>query len=490
MTSGAPTNNRELDRKILRSSGWVAVSYGGRNVLSMLTMLVLVRLLEPKAFGLVALASVLILVLEHIQTSGVAAALIYRRRELERAAASALLFAPVTGLALYAACFAGAPLYARAFDAPELTDIVRVFSLLLVVRGFGTVPGAILEREMDFRSRAKGELAAGFVQVSVSVGLAVAGAGVWSLVIGQLAAAGVQTAAFWLLVPWRPSPRRASWEILREMVRYGRFVSAGNILGIINRTVDNIVVGRLLGTTAVGFYAVGYRLADFPTAVIGHVVGRVMFPAYSFLQDDLAAFRRAFVQNLQRVALVALPVSVALVVAAEPIVLALLGAKWLPIVTPLRILGLYGLVRGFASPCGAVYQAAGKPHLVPLWALPQTVLIVPLLLLLTPPYGVSGAAASVLVAFSASALPALVVAMRLLDLRATALLRSLAPSLLCAALLGLTLALLLPATDRMTPSASLAALAAVGLLVYVGATAVFARSTLVPMWLALRGSRG
>jgi O-antigen/teichoic acid export membrane protein len=489
MTAEPPLTEQELDRKILRSSGWVAVSYGSKNVLSMLTTLVLVRLLEPKAFGLVALASILILVLENIQTSGVGAALIYRRGDVKREAASLLLFAPVSGVVLYAVCFAGAPLYAWAFKVPELTDIVRVLSLLLIVRGFSAVPGAILERDMNFRARSKGEVGAGLVQVGVSVGLATAGAGVWSIVIGQLVAAGVQTTAFWFLVPWRPSPREASWSVLREMMGYGRFVSAGNILGLINRTIDNALVGRILGTTALGFYAIAFRLADFPTSVIGHIVGRVMFPAYSHLQHDPAAFRRAFIQNLQRVALVALPISVALIIAAKPIVLALLGTKWLPIVTPLRILGVYSLVRGFTSPCGAVYQAAGKPYLVPLWALPHTIVVVPALLLLTPRYGVNGAAVAMVTAFSASAVPALISAMRVLDLEASELLRSVAPSLICAGLLGLTLALLVPATDSLSAFASLALLATAGLIVYGAATALLARRTLAPMWVAVRGSR-
>ena len=214
---------------------------------------------------------------------------------------------------------------------------------------------------MNFRTRAMGELSAGFVQLGVSVGLAVAGFGVWALVVGQLTASVAQSAILWALAPWRPNPRDASFHVLRELLRYGRFVSLGNILGLINRTLDNFVVGRVLGASALGVYSLAYRLGDFPTAVVGYAVGRVMFPAYSRLQDDLAAFRNAFVQNMERVALLALPTSVVMFVYAEPIVSVLLGHKWLGAVTPLRILAVYTVLRSFVSPTGAVFQGAGGP---------------------------------------------------------------------------------------------------------------------------------
>jgi O-antigen/teichoic acid export membrane protein len=249
------------------------------------------------------------------------------------------------------------------------------------------------------------------------------------------------------------------------------------------------VVGRLLGTTALGYYAVAFRLAAFPNSVIGTMVGRVAFPAYAMLQDDLPAFRAAFVQTLQRVALLAVPVSVALIVAGDPIVLGLFGEKWLPATDALRILSVYGFVTTFTSPCGAVYQAAGKPHLVPLWALPSAIVLVTALILLVPAYGLTGAAVAMLVAYSCSSVPALIVAMRLLELRLIDLLRSLAPSLACSALLGLALALLLPTRDWMSPALTLIVMFGVGSVVYICSTAVLAKSTVAPILLSLRGSR-
>jgi O-antigen/teichoic acid export membrane protein len=477
-----------LDSRILRSSAWVALSYGGRNVLTMLSTLLLARLLVPHDFGVVALASTFVLILEHVQSSGLAASIVYRRTDVERAAATALVFAAVAGAGLCVANFAAAPLVARLFHVPEAAHVMQAMSLLFVIRGLGTGAGAILERNLDFRTRAKGELAAGATQVTVSIALAVTGAGVWSLVVGQLAAAAVQSAAFWLLAPWRPHPRHASWGMLREMMRYGRFISAGSILGLINETIDNMFVARLLGARALGFYAMTFRLADFPTGVIGHVVGRVMFPAYSSVQEDLPAFRRAFVQNLQRVALLVLPIAVTLGIAARPLVLGLLGEKWLPTVAPMRILAVYTVVRGFASCAGPLFQALGRPQFVFFWSIPHTVVVVPALFLLVPPLGLKGAALSMVAAFTASGLPAFVHALRLLDLGPAHLGRHLARPVACSAILAAGLALLLPVVRAMPQIPGLIFVLASGALIYVAAAAIIARATWVPMWVGLRRS--
>ena len=475
-TTPSSTPPPALDHVILRSSAWVALSWGGQNALSMIGAIVLARLLEPRAFGLVAIALTITTALNYIQESGMGAALVQRIDDVKQAAASALVWSSCTGLLLGIICFVAAPLLARGFGSPAATNVIRVMSLLLVIRGVSVGSGSLLDREMNFRTRAFGELAAGFTQLTISLGLAVAGFGVWSIVVGLIAATAVQTTVFWSLAPWRPHPRDANVAVLRQMLRYGRHVSLGNILGLVNRTLDNFIVALELGAAALGVYSMAYRLGDFPTAVVGYVVGRVMFPAYARLQSDLGAFRQAFIENMERVALLALPTSIALFVYAEPIVLVLLGEKWLGVVSPLRILAVYTVLRSFVSPTGAVFQGAGKPHLVPLWALPQSVLFPIALIVLVPRLGVDGAAVAVLVSFAASALPAFRICLRMLELRASTLLSKLAPLFVASTLMGVAMALTLRL--QIPPAASLAAGFLLGTAVYVAAVSILARPLL------------
>jgi lipopolysaccharide exporter len=478
-----------LDGRILRSSGWVAVSLAGKQVASVLSVLVLARLLEPEAFGLVALAWTVLAFAEQIQESGVGSALIYRRHEIHSAAASAFFWAPLASLILYAATFFLAPLLAHLLHSPDLVSVLRVLGLVLLLRGLMVVPAAILSRELDFRARAKGDVGAALVQAAVSVTLAFAGFDVWSLVLGALAAAATQDAILWTIVPWRPSPRAASRRMLVEMMRYGRYVSAGSILNVLDNTIDNITVARLLGTTALGYYSIAFRLATFPTSVIGYVVSRVMFPVYSMLQGDLQAVRRAYLQTLQRIAIVALPASVGVAVGAKPIVLALLGEKWLVTVTPLRILAFYGLLKTFIAPSGEVFKGIGKPHLGPLFSITHLALAVPILYVLTRSLRLDGAALGMLILMATTGLPAMYLAMRLLGATVLDVARALATPILCSALLAAALTVLLGATESLSPAISLLILVGGGFLVFGGAVALFARSVITPMWVSIRETR-
>jgi PST family polysaccharide transporter len=479
-------HDRELDRRILRGSGWVAVGYGGRNVAAMLATLVLVRLVEPEAFGLVALAWVALTVAFELE-GGIGAAVVFRRDSLAEAAASAFLFAVAAGTAMYGVTFAIAPLLAAAFDAPALTDVLRVMGLLLVLRSIGTVPSALLEREIDFRSRAKAEVAGALAQVAVSIGLAVTGYGVWSLVFGQLAGSAVQSGLYWLFVPWRLSLRLASISTMRELFRYSRFVSATNLVNIANNSVDNVVVGRLLGPAPLGIYAVAFRLADFANSVIGHVVSGAMFAVYTMLRDERERVLRAYVQNLQRIALFAAPVSVGLAVAAEPVVLALLGEEWRAAVTPLRILAIYGLLKSVIAPSGDIFKGVGRPQLGLVFGVAQVAVSAAALAVLAPRYGLAGAAGAMLFALVVCGLVRLEVSLRLVGGSVASLARALAPSVLCGGVLAASLASLLPFVASLQPAAELAVLTMAGLVAYAIATAVFARSVVGPIWGGWRG---
>jgi len=420
--------------------------------------------------------------------AGAAAALVYRRDDVARAAGSAFVFVVCSSIVLFVVAQILSPFVADIFRTPDLTNVLRAMALLLITRSLGAIPAALLERNIDFRSRSVCELTGALGQAGVSLGLAFSGFGVWSIVLGQIAGSALQSGLAWVVAPLRPDLRLASLPAIRELVRYGRYVSGTNILNIVNNTADNAVIGRVLGATALGFYAVAFRLADFPNTVIAHIVGRVMFPIYSLLQGEVSRFRRAFIQNLQRIAVLALPVSVTILVCAEPIVLGLFGSKWEEAVGPLRILAAYGLVKSFTSPGGEVFKGAGRPELGLVTGVLQIAIVVPALIVLVRTHGVEGGALAMLIAITVCGVLKLGLALRLLHGGVMELGRALAPSFLCSGVLCAALLLLMPATDQLQPFVRLVVLVAAGAFVYVAATLAFARSIVVPMWVGLRGA--
>jgi O-antigen/teichoic acid export membrane protein len=466
----------DLDRRVVRGSAWLALSYGGSQAVTLVVTAVLAHRLPPASFGLLALAGTVLFVVSIVQESGLGVALIQRRADVHEAAASVFVVSTVLAVALYGVAFAVAPLVASLLHTPRLTAVIRVLALVLVLRGPATAPGAVIERELLYGLRARGELAGIAAQAGLSIALAFAGAGVWSLVAGQLAGQLVQTVVFWIVCPIRLQPRRASWRTLRELARFGRAVTASNLVAVVDSNVDTITVGRLFNAGAVGSYNLAWRLSNLPATGIGYIVGRAMLPAYSSVADDAAAFREAFLANQRRVTLVSLPISLAILVAARPIVLGLFGAPWHAAILPLQILAFFGLVRSFSSATGAVFQAAGRPQLVFWISVWHLAVLVAALAVLAPIFGVPGVAAAVVVAAVSSLVPSYVLVLRLVRLPLGRLARELERPSLCALPLVGALVIGEYASTGLAPGAQLAMLVVVGALAYSGAVATIARA--------------
>jgi lipopolysaccharide exporter len=482
-------DHRQLDQRILRGSTWVAIGYGGRQIISIITMLALVRLVGPSSFGVVALAWTILFVVQTVQGSGLSTALVHRRHDVEEAAASVLVFSAASSIALYCVAFAAAPIAGSLFHAPKLVPVLRVLALTMPIGALATVPGAIFERDVNFRARTRSDLAAAMAQAATSIGLAVAGAGVWALIGGQLAASVTATTALWILIPWRPNPRGASWKMTRDLFRYGRFVTGSNLLLIACNSIDNVFVGRILGSTLLGFYSVAFRVTELPVLVIGSIVGRVMFPIYAIMQHDLRTIRRVYVQNLQRMALFSLPVSAAMFAAAEPFVRVVLGEQWVRSAPALRVLAIYAMVRAMIGPAGELFKGIGKPQYNLITTSTFLLTAAPALLLFIRLHGILGAAAAILTAGGAAGVVVMILTRRLVGLSPIAVIMAVGPSLVCSALSAGAIALIVAATGSLPPLASFASAIGAGGIVYVLSTFLLAGHIVRPLWVAFRASR-
>jgi O-antigen/teichoic acid export membrane protein len=290
------------------------------------------------------------------------------------------------------------------------------------------------------------------------------------------------------VTPFRPSPFAADLRLLREMSRYGRAVMFGNIVGLVDANVDTATVGRLLTAADVGFYNLAWRLSNLPATGLAYIVGRVMFPVYATMQDDLPAFREAFVTNIRRVTLVSLPVAVGIIVAAHPIVVGIFGRPWLPAVVPLQILGVFGLIRSYAGATGAVFQAAGRPEYVYRISLFHLVVLVGGLAALAPPYGVKGVALAVALSACASLIPSYRVALRILDLRLRDLLVRLERPAVCSLPPSVVLVVFeLSTWPHLQEAARLGVLVGCGICIYAVSVCAFGRAEIRTIAAAFRG---
>ena len=301
---------------------------------------VMARLLDPAAFGLVAMAGVVLRFGSYFAEMGLGHALV-QRSEIDGHDVRATFTASLgLGLAVAAIAWLGAPLAVLFLKNEAVVPLVRMQALGFIIVGLGATATSLLRREMRFEVIAKVEVAAYVLGYGgVGITLALLGAGVWSLVAASLAQQFFAALMNYLVV--RHSLRfifdRAPYA---RLLGYGGRVSVVGFLEFINGNLDTLLIGRLLGSVLLGIYNRAYMLLYLPMYFLTNSLARVAFPAFSKIQDDLPRTRALYLTSSTLVATVVLPVCAGVAVAAPELVQVLLGPRWAASVPILRVLCL------------------------------------------------------------------------------------------------------------------------------------------------------
>jgi lipopolysaccharide exporter len=380
-----------LGQRILRSSGWVAMSTAGRSALQVGRSVVLARILTPEAFGLMNLCQVILRALELFSETGIGPALIQRKDSGDAAVQTAFTLQVLRGLALASAAVLVAPLAAAFYLEPRLRDILLVMAVVFLISGFSNIRIVLLQKNLDFRRLAPFELFVALIATAATVSLALWLRSVWALVIGQVINAIATVALSYYVLPRGPSfgfDRQAA----RELLSYGKFITGLTVVQFFTSEIDNLVIGKLLGFEALGVYSMAFLLANLPATHIAKVAAVVLFPAYSSVQDDPVKVRIAYLTALRGIVGIATPVAAGLATLAPEVIRIGFGPQWMGAVTPLRILLLYGIARALNVVGGYLYNALGKPHLFMYQATIKLAIIVVAIYPATVAYGLIGAA--------------------------------------------------------------------------------------------------
>ena len=345
-----------------RGLGWTVLRSVSSRLIGSLVFVVLARLLDPEAFGTVALASVFVVLLSLLVESGFGEALIQRRRVSARDLDTAFWANNAIGVLLAAVMVAGAGLIAAPFDQPDLAPVLQALSVVFVFAALASVPQALLRRELAFRQVALRGLAGTLAGGAVGVGMALLGFGVWSLVGQMLANAVVGTVVLWLACPWRPG-REISATTFVELFRFGANVLGERVALFTSRRSDDFLIGLVLGSVALGLYTVAYRVLLIITEIIIWTVEGVAFPLFSRLNGDDERAKRAFYNLSQLCSAVAIPVFLTLAVIAPELIDVAFGAKWAEATPVMRVLALVGIPHAVIYLNKAMVTAAGRPNL-------------------------------------------------------------------------------------------------------------------------------
>ena len=348
--------------RAVRGFAWAAISFGGNKLLVFLSTLVLTRLLAPSDFGVVAAGLTFIAYLEVTLDLGMSSAIIYQQeRGHTRTVHVAFSINAVACLLLAAVNLLLAPAIAGFFRVPDFADVFRALSVYILLRGLGALQDALLERDLRFRQKAAAELTRALVRGGLGVGLALAGLGVWALIWAFLVAEVAGTGLTWVQTRYRP---RLMFDrvLARPLFRFGGPVVALNLLSELGTNSDYLVVGHVLGSTALGLYTIAYRLPELLLSNVYWIFSSVAFPVFSQAHSNSwKLFRTSMLRALRLITLFGFPVSVGLALVSRDAVTVLFSEKWAGAGTPMALLSLaigLGAV-GYGS--GDIYKAAGRP---------------------------------------------------------------------------------------------------------------------------------
>lgn len=322
---------------------WSALQRGTVRASTLLTFVVLGRLLAPEDFGLVALATALVALVNVFSEVG-AGTYVIQHPDLDDRQVSTVFWNGVGLSAVLAVLLVlAAPPLAGALDQEGLTPVVQALGALVLLSSLSSVPSAVLKRDLQFRTLAVRSMAASIVAAVVAVAVALLGGGVWSLVVQYLVHTLVSIVILWTVTSWRP---RLAYDTATSgsALRYGSSVLAIQLVTQLRLRADVLVISIIAGPVVLGLYTVAGKILNTVLDTVVAVISTVAGPVFARLKDDLPRLGRAYREAVTTALAIVSPLLVALVLAAPWGIPFVFGDQWEPAVVPAQVLVVAGLV--------------------------------------------------------------------------------------------------------------------------------------------------
>lgn len=341
---------------------WTA---GGKLTAQIITWgitLIVIRLLTPEDYGLLAMATVFVALMLLLAEAGLAPALVQKRELDEASLRQVFAIIILVNLILLAILNLLAPVIAGFFGDERLIPILHVLSLQFLITPAATIPEVLLYRELKFKNLSLIQLTASIAGSVLTLAMAFAGYGVWALVLGNLFGAIWKTVVLNALAPFHLFPK-FSLRGMRSFLSFGGNITLSRLLWFFLTQIDVIIVGKLLGKEILGFYSVAMHLASLPVQRVSVIVSEVAFPVFSKIQNDREQFRSFVLKAIRVLSLIAFPVLWGISSIANEIVLLFLGQKWQSAVLPLQLLALMMPFRMIANFLPSAINALSRPDI-------------------------------------------------------------------------------------------------------------------------------
>jgi O-antigen/teichoic acid export membrane protein len=471
----------DIRLKVLTALSWTATARFISQLFSWIITIVVIRLLSPSDYGLMAMAVFSLSFLYLLNTFGLDAVLV-QKRDLD-----AITRRQVFGILIFLNMFfffllflAAVPI-AKFFSEPRLVAMIRVLSFQFVILIFETLPRSQLEREIDFKKMSIVDLITMMLGSLITLILAFAGFGVWALVGGSLATVTTRTVGLNFIAPcwcWPSFSLRG----MRQSMSFGGFATVDRGLWFLFSETDKFIGGKLLGKDLLGFYAVASHLASLPITKVAGLINAVAFPAFAKVQDDLEKAGSYLLKAVRVMSIVVFPVFLGMSSVAPEMVELFLGDKWQDASLPLQILSLVMPLRMVSILLPPLLWGIGRPQVSATNYL-IAALVMPAAFYVGAGWGPAGLAFAWLSAYPVVFLVSVIRAMRVIKLAAKSFIVAMVrPALASVGMYGAVMAAKAYPVMEMSIIAEFVLLVVLGALAYTALTMLVNRAGIHEAW--------
>lgn len=329
--------SKSFKQKAITGVAWTSVERFTQQIIQFVIGIAIARILAPQDYGIIGMTAIFFALATTFIDSGFGSALIQNKNRNETDYSTCFYFNVIVGVILYVILWLTSPTIADFYRTPILCDVTRVLGLTMLVNSLSISQTAKMTVEMRFKEMAIISIVTQFVTGLIGLYLAYIGRGVWALVFQQLSSCIARLLMMELFLKWYPRLvfSKASF---KHMFSYGSKILCSGLINTIYNNLYTLVIGKAFSAKEVGYYNRGNQFAILPTTTILSIFMKVAFPLMAEVQDDVEKLKTAYKKFLRVPLFVLYPILFGLIALAKPLILVLLGEKWLPAVPLLQVL--------------------------------------------------------------------------------------------------------------------------------------------------------
>src|SRR3972149_192123 len=375
---------------------WMGGLRASTRVIAFLKIAGLARILLPDQFGLFGIAALVLSLLETFTETGINVFLIQLKADFEEYINTAWVVSIARGLLISLFIFISTPFVSKFFNLPDVLPLLYLTSVVPFIKGFINPSVTRFQKELMFNKefwfRSAIYIADAFVVITLALFTKTAISFVWGLVAGSI----VEVVLSFIFI--KPIPKLIfDKKKVKNIINRGKWVTGYGIFDYLFQNIDDAIVGKLLGASPLGIYQVAYKISSLPVSEVAEVVSKVTFPVYVKISADASRLKKAFSKTITMSSLLMILVGSVIFIFPQEIVTIILGSNWLNTISIIRILAVFGIIRGIVGIPLSLFLAVNKQEYVTTVTIVSLISVMLVIFPLVNSYGVNGAAYSALI---------------------------------------------------------------------------------------------